>query len=70
MVLFEATTVSRGRPKLTMTHRRRQVLNELIEQSATGQRVSLGHIMRRYGFYGREDVKRVIRDLKTMGLVA
>lgn len=59
----------RGRPKLQMTHRRRQVLGVLRERAASGERVSLGHIMRRCGFYGREDVKRVIRDLKDMGLV-
>jgi hypothetical protein len=61
--------MGRGRPKLVMTHRRRQVLDELIDHAANGQRVSLGHLMRRCGFYGREDVKRVIRDLKAMGII-
>ena len=60
----------RGRPKLQMTHRRRQVLAMLQERAAVGEPTSLGQIMRRCGFYGREDVKRVVRSLKAMGLVA
>ena len=59
----------RGRPRLVMTHRRRQVLEELMEGAASGKRISLGELVRRCGFYGREDLKRVIRDLKAMGLV-
>lgn len=62
--------MKRGRPKHQMTHRRRQVLGFLQDKAEQGERVSLGHIMRRCGFYGREDVKRVIRDLKSMGLVS
>jgi hypothetical protein len=59
----------RGRPKLTMTHRRRQVLCELEARKKAGERISLGHLKRACGFYGREDVKRVLRDLKAMGFV-
>lgn len=57
---------TRGRPKLTMTHRRRQVLVFLTEKRMAGETVTLGQIMRRCGFYGREDAKRVLRDLKAM----
>ena len=60
----------RGRPKLVMTHRRRQVLTYLTEQARAGERVTLGQIVRRCGFYGREDAKRVLRDLKQMGCIS
>lgn len=62
--------MGRGRPKLTMTHRRRQVLDELIENAANGQRVRLAELARRCGLYDYRDVRRIIRDLRTMGHVA
>jgi hypothetical protein len=52
-----------------MTRRRKQVLAELTARISAGERVTLGHLKRACGFYGREDVKRVIRDLQAMGLV-
>lgn len=57
----------RGRPKLVMTRRRRQMLVYLTERAMAGERVTLGRIVRECGFYQREDAKRVLRDLKAMG---
>lgn len=57
----------RGRPKLTMTHRRRQVLEALAERAATGERITLGELVRSCGLYDRSSAKRILRDLRKMG---
>lgn len=60
----------RGRPKLQMTHRRRQVLGYLIEQAKAGERITLGRLVRSCGLYDRSAAKRIIRDLRKMGHLA
>jgi hypothetical protein len=61
---------SRGRPKLTMTRRRRQVLLELADLAASGERVTLGQLVRRCGLYDNRTAKRILRDLREMGRLA
>jgi hypothetical protein len=59
--------MTRARPALTMTRRRKQVLLELADCAANGERVTLGQLMRRCALYDRSSVKRIMRDLKKMG---
>lgn len=60
----------RGRPRLMMTHRRRQVLDYLAGCAAAGDMVTLGHLVRACGIYDKRTAKRVLRDLKAMGRLA
>jgi hypothetical protein len=57
----------RGRPKLVMTHRRRQMLKHLTDCAAKGERVTLGQLVRHCGLYDRSSAKRIMRDLRKMG---
>jgi hypothetical protein len=58
----------RGRPKLTMTTRRRQVLAQMEQRAATGERITLGELVRRCGLYDRSSAKRILGDLRKMGI--
>lgn len=58
--------MKRGRPALTMTPRRRQVLEMVIECAEAGEPITYGRIVRECGFSGREDAKRVVRSLGQM----
>jgi DNA-binding IclR family transcriptional regulator len=60
----------RGRPRLTMTHRRRQVLTFLADRAAQGERITLGQLVRRCGLYDKSSARRIIRDLRKMGAVS
>ena len=62
--------VSRGRPKLTMTTRRRQVLEHLQDCAANGERITLGRLVRSCGLYDRSSARRILRDLRKMGAVS
>lgn len=57
----------RGRPKLTMTKRRRQVLRCLERSSEAGERITLGELVRSCGLYDRSSAKRILKDLRAMG---
>jgi hypothetical protein len=61
--------MARGRPKLVMTHRRRQVLNHLTDCALNGERVTMAELARRCGLYDYRDVRRIVRDLNRMGAV-
>lgn len=61
--------MGRGRPKLTMTHRRRQVYEYLAGCAALGERITLGRLVRSCGLYDRSAAKRIIKDLRKMGAV-
>ena len=61
--------MARGRPKLVMTHRRRQVLEELSDRALNGERVTIGQLVRACGLYDKSSAKRIIRDLRKMGQV-
>ena len=63
-------TAQRGRPRLQMTHRRRQVLNYLRDRAADGERITLGRLVRACGLYDKSSARRIIRDLRKMGSVS
>lgn len=54
---------------MTMTRRRKQILLELADCAASGERVTLGQLVRRCGLYDRSSAKRILRDLRLMGHV-
>jgi hypothetical protein len=62
--------MKRGRPKLTMTHRRRQVLDGYAKLAADGERFTLAALARRCGLYDYRHARRVVNDLRNMGLMA
>ncbi|MBY8825101.1 hypothetical protein [Sphingomonas colocasiae] len=59
----------RGRPANIMTTRRRQVLEQYQAAAAAGEPVSLARIARACGMYDYRKVRRVIADLRRMGVV-
>lgn len=59
--------MTRGRPAGQMTHRRQQVLKTIADAIASGERVTLGSLARRCGFYDYRDARRVMADLKKLG---
>lgn len=61
--------MARGRPANTMTHRRQQVLSEIADAIAQGERVSAWTIARRCGIYDYRNAKRVLRDLQSLGAI-
>lgn len=54
----------RGRPSGQMTHRRRQVLGEIIRAAEQGERITLATLARRCGLYDYRKARRVLDDLK------
>lgn len=64
-----ARKTQRGRPALTMTHRRRQVLEHYAGKAEDGQRISLSELARRCGLYDYRDARRIIRDLERIGAI-
>jgi hypothetical protein len=50
-----------------MTHRRQQVLAELIDRADGGNRLPKREIMRRCGLHDYSSLLRIERDLKRMG---
>jgi predicted transcriptional regulator len=61
--------MTRGRPKLVMTKRRRQVLRKLTECAANGERVTMAELARRCGLYDYRVARRIVKDLASMGRV-
>lgn len=59
--------MSRGRKPLQMTARRRQVLDEIRQAHAEGERITLSRIARRCGLYDYRSAKRIVSDLRKMG---
>jgi hypothetical protein len=60
--------MSRGRPRGQMTHRRRQVLAEYANAAQNGERISWAELARRTGLHSYSDARRIILDLRKMGL--
>lgn len=58
--------MSRGRKPMQMTHRRRQVLEEIRKAHAEGQKITLARLARRCGLYDYRDARRIVDDLKKM----
>jgi predicted transcriptional regulator len=52
-----------------MTHRRRQVLAEIIRAAENGERMNLSAIARRCGFYDYRNARKVVDDLKEIALM-
>lgn len=61
--------IKRGRPCGKLTIRRRQVLDYALTCEAKGEALILGKVMRTVGLCDRSAVKRILKDLKEMGLV-
>jgi hypothetical protein len=59
--------MARGRKPNQMTTRRRQVLTEIADAVAHGERVTLASLARRCGLYDYRDARRIMRDLQRMG---
>lgn len=59
----------RGRPAGCMTPLRRRAMAELPAQVATGDRINLTATARKLGI-DRQNLKRIIRDLRAMGQLA
>jgi hypothetical protein len=62
-------SMKRGRPAMTMTRRRKQVLSELADCVASGERVTMAELARRCRLYDYRDARRIVRDLNRMGAV-
>lgn len=60
----------RGRPAGQMTHRRRQVLEAYQSAAERGEHISLSRMARECGFSDYRNVKRVLRELRQMSIVA
>ncbi|MBB4642357.1 putative transcriptional regulator [Rhizorhapis suberifaciens] len=59
----------RGRKPGLMTHRRRQVFQEIVASMANGETVSLASLARRCGLYDYRQARRIMKDLEKMGIV-
>ena len=58
--------MARGRPSGQMTHRRRQVLGEIIRAAHRGERLSLASVARRCGLYDYREARRIVADLRKL----
>ena len=61
--------MARGRPTGQMTHRRQQVMGEIADAIAQGQSITLASLARRCGLYDYRHARRVMGDLKKMGII-
>lgn len=59
--------MNRGRPGMVMTHRRKQVFEQLADRAANGERVSLAELARRCGLTDYRNARRIVADLRRMG---
>lgn len=66
---MDLTPITRGRPAGRMTIRRRQVLEYAMHCEAKGEGIILGPLIRAVGLSHRSDAKRILADLKKMGLL-
>lgn len=58
---------ARGRPLGQMTHRRRQVLDEMTRAANRGERITLAALARRCGLYDYRHARRILNDLREIG---
>ena len=59
--------MARGRPTGQMTHRRRQVLNEMTVAVSKGEPITLARLARRCGLYDYREARRIVADLRKLG---
>lgn len=52
-----------------MTHRRRQVLEQVIDAAQEGERLSLARIARTCGLYDYREARRIVSDLRKLGAI-
>lgn len=62
-------TITRGRPAGKLTIRRRQVLEFVLRCEAKGEVPPIGVVVRVCKLNCRQDAKRILKDLRGMGLV-
>jgi len=60
---------NRGRPAGRMTARRRQAFDAITEAAANGENISLARLARKIGVYDYREARRIIGDLRVMGVV-
>jgi DNA-binding IscR family transcriptional regulator len=60
--------MARGRPAGQMTHRRRQVLDAMTMAAAQGEPISFARLARRCGLYDYREARRIVADLRKLGL--
>lgn len=58
-----------ARPANCMTHRRRQVLEEIMDAAAHGEQITLARLARRCGLYDYRHARRIKRDLERMSVL-
>ncbi len=61
--------MARGRPPAQMTHRRRQVLERIMDAAADGERISLARLARECGLTDYRNARRIVRELNRMGVI-
>lgn len=66
---MEMNMMNRGRPSGRMTPRRQAVLDCISGYRARGFHVSLSRIARDCGLHDYRDARRIVGDLKEMGVV-
>lgn len=59
----------RGRPAGSMTHRRKQVLDEYRAMAMRGEAVRWAELARRCGLWSYNDARRIVDDLKRIGAI-
>lgn len=59
----------RGRPPLLMTQRRKQVFMAIVDDMASGRSYTYAGIARRCGMSDYRDARRIVQDLKKMGMI-
>lgn len=59
----------RGRPKLTMTKRRQQILEAYEDLAFHRRPVRLAELARRCGLYDYRDARRIVTDLRKMHVI-
>lgn len=59
----------KGRKPGVMTARRKQVLEAMTEAAASGERIGVMRLARKCGLYDYRDARRIVRDLRRMGVV-
>lgn len=62
--------VRRGRPAYQMTPVRQRVYSELQRCVSNSERLTMAELARRCRLHDYRDARRVVTDLKAMGLVA
>ncbi len=58
----------RGRPAGQMTARRRQILAACEDMTRRGEPISASRLARICGLYDYRDARRILRDLRQMGI--